>query len=212
MNATSRRIFRAAVRVAAIAGLATLAACSFTRPAPVKGTYLLEPAAPAPVARMQAGTLRIGVVTVGAPFRGRSFIVRESESKYESDFYHEFLVAPAANIAEVTARALTAGRVFGSVIPNGVAADADWVLDAFVGALYADARDSAKPAAVTQVTYYLSRGSGGSAVPVWWRAYERRESLGSSSAPAFVAAQNAALSSIMAELAQDLSKAQLPTK
>ena len=144
MNAIPRRIFRAAVRVAAIAGFAMLAACSLTRPAPVKGTYLLEPAAPAPVARTQPGTLRIGVVTVGAPFRGRSFIVRESETKYEADFYHEFLVAPAANIADATARVLTAAKAFSSVIPGGVAADADWVLDAFVGALYADARDPGK--------------------------------------------------------------------
>ncbi len=212
MNAITRRIFRAAMRVAVVAGVAALAACSLTRPAPVKGTYLLEPAAPAPVARAQAGALRMGVVTVGASFRGRSFVVRETESKYEVDFYHEFLVAPAANIADATARSLTAAKAFAAVIPPGVAADADWVLDAFVAALYADARDAAKPAAVLEVTFYLSRGSGGTGVPLWSRAYKRREVLASTGAAAFVDAQNVALASVLAELARDLSTAQLPAK
>ena len=129
-----------------------------TRPAPVKETFVLEPPAPPAAARPQPGMLRVGTITVGAPFRGRSFVFRESELKFETDYYHEFLVAPAANIGEATARALAAANTFASVVPPGVIADPDWVLEGFVDALYGDARDVAKPHAVLTITFYLRRG------------------------------------------------------
>ena len=122
-------------------------------PSPVKETFVLEPPAPPAVAKPQPGMLRVGTITVGAPFRGRSFVFRESELKFETDYYHEFLVAPAANIGEATARALAAANMFASVVPSGVIADPDWVLEGFVDALYGDARDAAKPQAVLTITY-----------------------------------------------------------
>jgi hypothetical protein len=37
--------------------------------------------------------------------------VRESEFKFESDFYHEFFVPPGVMIADSTARARRRGRI-----------------------------------------------------------------------------------------------------
>jgi ABC-type uncharacterized transport system auxiliary subunit len=187
-----------------------MTSCSFTRPATVKDSYLLQPTLPEPAAKTQSGSLRVGTVNVGAPFRGRGFVVRESEFKFEADFYHEFFVPPGVMIADSTARALARGKAFIDVTRPGVAVDADWVLDGFVGALYADARDAAKPQAVLQVTYYLSRDDGGATAPAWSHPYFKRVALTSTNTEAYVSALNAALSEILADLVRDLASVQLP--
>jgi len=201
-----------AALIIALSSMALVAGCSFTRSAPVKDSYLLEPALPEPAAKAQPGSLRMGTVNVGAAFRGRSFVFREAEFKFDSDFYHEFFVPPGVMIADATARALGRAKVFADVTRPGVVVDATWVLDGFVGALYADARDAAKPEAVFQVTYYLSRDDGGASAPVWSKGYVKRVAFSSSNTGAYVGALNTAFTEILAELTRDLAAAQLPAQ
>jgi cholesterol transport system auxiliary component len=209
---TLRRRGFTATLTAALVATALATGCSFTRPATVKDSYLLQPSLPEPAAKTQSGSLRVGTVNVGAPFRGRGFVVRESEFKFEADFYHEFFVPPGVMIADSTARALARGKAFIDVTRPGVAVDADWVLDGFVGALYADARDAAKPQAVLQVTYYLSRDDGGATAPAWSHPYFKRVALTSTNTEAYVSALNAAFSEILADLVRDLAAVQLPAQ
>ncbi|MFO1311441.1 MAG: ABC-type transport auxiliary lipoprotein family protein [Burkholderiales bacterium] len=187
---------------------ATLGACS--RPAPVKGTFVLEPAAPPVVARTHSGSVRVGTATVGAAFRGKQFVFRESELKFETDYYNEFLVSPAANIGEATTRALAAAKVFSVVVPAGTALEPDWVLDVFVESLYGDGRTLDKPSAVLAMTFFLRKGDG--AVPVWSKSYGKRVPFTTGSAASYIAAQNTALGDILAELARDLSGLALPPR
>jgi len=189
--------------ILAVAVLGLAAGCS--RPPPVKGTFVLEPAMPPAAAKTHPGILRIGSVTVSAPYRGRQLVFRESELKFETDYYNEFLVAPGANIGEATARALAAAKVFASVVPTSVTLDPDFILDGFVGALYGDGRNMDKPDAVISITYFLRRQAGDLGVPMWTRTYERRIPFATGSANAYVTALNTGLSEILAELAKDLS-------
>jgi cholesterol transport system auxiliary component len=212
MKSRRRNAGRSTALILALAAALLAAGCTVTRPAIVKQTYLLEPALPMPVAKTHAGTLRIGTVNVSAPFRGRSFVVRDSEFRYESDFYHEFFVPPGVMIADATARALARGKVFSVVTRPGVVVDADWILDGFVGTVHADARDAAAPAAVLQMTFYLSRDDGGASAPVWSRAYFKRVAFAGSATDAYVAALDGALSEILAELTRDLAAAELPAR
>ena len=205
----TRRLWIQRVAMATFATL-LVAGCNLTRPAPVKATYLLEPTAPAAVTRAHPGTVRMGVVNVGAPFRGRTFVSRESDLRYETDYYNEFFVPPAVNIADATARALSLGKVFTAVAPPGSAADAEWVLDAFVGSLYGDARDVSKPMAVIAVTYYLSLGRGSTSTPFWSRTYERRLPFTAGSTASYVDALNKALTDILAEMTRDVATVSLP--
>jgi len=202
----SRRHFVHAA--AAIAVLAIAGGCS--QPAPIKGTYVLDPAMPPAVARTHPGLLRVGNVSVSAPYRGRTFVYRETELKYETDYYHEFLVTPGANIAEATVRALSAAKVFDAVAPSGVAVESAWVLDGFVDALYGDGRVQGKPNAMLRIVWFLRPHSGDSGVPVWTRSYERATPFAPGSAAAYIEAQNKALSEILAELARALSAENLP--
>lgn len=205
---STRRSFMLATGAAA--GAAALASCSFVRTSPVKATFLLEPALPPPVAKAQPGVLRVGTINVAAPFRGRAFIVRESELKYDSDYYYEFLSPPGTIIGDATVRALTSARVFSTVLPLGVQAESDWMLEGFVGTIHGDARVPAQSAAVLQITYYLSRTTAGTGVPFWNRGYEKRIPFEGGSSSRYVAALNNALTEVLAELARDLAAATLP--
>jgi uncharacterized lipoprotein YmbA len=197
--------------IASLAAAASLASCSLSRPAPVKRTFLLEPAMPAVAATPRPTSVRVGVVNVAAPFRGKAFVYRESELKYDADYYNEFFVAPAVMLSEATAKALTAANVFRRVVPFGAAADdGDYVLDGFVSELYGDVRNPAAPVAVITVAFYLSPTNVVAPGVIWSQEYRQRVAASSASPEAMAKAWNAALSTILADLARDLAAAELP--
>ena len=195
--------------VAALA-MALLAGCSLTRPAPIKQAYLIDPAAPPVAATTQPATLRVGTINVAVPFRGRALIYRQTDLRYEADFYSEFLVAPAAMLGEVTARALDRARVFARVVPPGAPPDGEFVLDGFVDALYFDVRDAGRATAEIGVTFFLVRADAPTLVPFWSKQYRRSAPVAASSPDAQAAALSAAFGEITAELARDLAALQLP--
>jgi len=198
---------RLAVLAATLAAV-VLAGCSLTRPAPVKHTFLLDPPVPPAAATTKPSTLRIGSFGVGEPFRDRAFVYRTSDLGFESDFYNEFFVAPAPMIAAATQRALSAAKVFASVVPaSAVPEDGEFAIEAFVDALYADARRS--PAeAVVGATFYVSRVRFPSTV-LWSRSYSERVAVAGTSPEALADAWNVALGQVLAQLARDLAAADL---
>ena len=141
-----------------IALAASIASCSLTRPTPVKQMFLIEAPAPAAAVTPQSPlAARIGTVTVAAPYRDRAFVVREAELRFETDFYHEYVVAPAPMIAEAVANALAQSGAFAKVIPPGAPPEAELTIDAFVGSLHADNRDAKAPTAELAITFYVPR-------------------------------------------------------
>lgn len=204
-GAVSRRLVLGALVAAVLAG----GGCSLTRPAPVKRTFLLEPPMPVAAAVPKPGTLRVGTFNVGEAYRDRSFVYRTSDLKFESDFYHEFFVAPGPMIAAATVRALAAARVFANVMPAGPAPqEGDYVLEAFVSDLYADARVVGKADAEIAITFYLSKLSFPTTV-VWTRSYRQRVPLATNTPDALAAAWNTGLAAILADLARDLAAVDL---
>jgi cholesterol transport system auxiliary component len=197
--------------LAALAVAALVAGCSaVTREAPVRQTFLLEPKLPPASTQSHPGALRVGVVNVAAPYRGKAFVYRLGELRFETDFYVEFLVPPAAMLTEQTTRALASAKPFSRIAGPGASADAEWVLDGFAEALYADTRDSGKPVAEIAITYYLTPAGGTEQTPVWTHEYRRHAPMRDGSPVAYANALNVAFGEIVAELAQDLSRAQLP--
>ena len=201
------------MKVIALFVVALLAGCSaLTRQAPVRETFLLDPPAPPAVAKPQPGTLRVGTINVAAPFRGKTFVYRVSDLRFESDYYVEFLVTPATMLAEQTARALDHAKTFARVAGPGTTAEASWVLDGFVSALYADRRDAAKPAAEIDIEFFVTPALEAEQTPVWRHAYHRHVAMRDASAAAYAEALNKAFGEILAELAHDLAGAALPKR
>jgi uncharacterized lipoprotein YmbA len=193
----------------ALAALALGACNPLTRPAPARQTYLLEPPLPAAVARAKPGSVRVTRVDVAAPFRGREFVYRVDALRYETDFYDQFLVAPAAMFTEQTSRAVAAAHVFSAVVPPESGADSDATLQGFVSALYADARDGQPVAAELVITYYLAQEASGT-TPVWSHEYRRQVPLAARTPAGYAAALNRAFGEILAEVVRDLSALSLP--
>ena len=108
MNAHSLRRTQASLTmvVAAIVAGLLVGGCALSRPAPVKQTFLVEAAPPAAAATTHPATLRVGAMNVAAPFRGKAFVYRMADLRFEADYYNEFLVAPGAMLGEGTARSL----------------------------------------------------------------------------------------------------------
>jgi cholesterol transport system auxiliary component len=200
---------RTTLTLLSVAALAALAACALTRQSAVKQVFLLAPALPAPVAKTQPASLRVGAVAIAAPFRGRAFVYRSGELRYEPDYYSEFLVPPSVMLSEQTARALDHARAFATVALPGAGTSTDWVLEGFVSELYADAREAQGAAAEVTVSYFLTRGTY-QALPVWTKEYHRRVPLKSVTANGYAEALNSAFAEIYAGLASDLASAELP--
>ena len=201
--------------VAALVALATgLASCTLSRPSPVKAMFMLEPTMPAAAtAAPKPVSVRVGIVSVAAPFRGKTFVYRETDLRYESDFYDEFFIAPAIMFSDATAKALVASNVFRRVVPFGAASDeGEYVLDGFVSELYADTRDAAAPVAVITVTYYVTAANATGSGVVWSREYHPRAKVSGVGPDAVARGWNAALSAVLAELVKDLAMAELPAK
>ncbi|MEO8848328.1 MAG: ABC-type transport auxiliary lipoprotein family protein [Casimicrobiaceae bacterium] len=187
-----------------------LAGCAFTRPPPVKSMFLLDPALPAAAATPHPAALRVGALTVAGPFRDRSFVLRETQTRYATDFYDEFVTPPGPMLAEVTSRALSRARAFAHVAAPGASLQADYVLDGFVSALYADHRTRGACTAVIAVTFYLSQSDSGNGVPFWSGDYRRETRCRDESAAAYVEALNAGLAEILHKLTTDLAAIKLP--
>jgi len=208
----TRVLLRTLTVVASVALAAVVASCALSRPSPVKRTFLLDPTLPAAAsAAAKPVSIRVGSVSVAAPFRGKQFVFRESDLKFESDFYDEFFVAPAIMFSDATAKALVAAKAFRRVVPFGGASDdGEYTLDGFVSEFYADTRDAAAPAAVITITYYLTPANVIGQNVVWTKEYRQREKVAGVGAEAIARGWNAALTAILAELARDLAAASLP--
>jgi uncharacterized lipoprotein YmbA len=209
LSAAFRRCVRRVGRTCVLgAAVLALGACGLSRPSPERQSYLLNvpPVEERAKAPPGAPVLRINRFTVAQPFDGKGLVYRATDTRYEADFYHQFLAFPATLVTENAMSWLATRGLFAAVVPSGSTLDSSHVLEAAVPALYGDFRGEA--AAVLSIRFLLARDDGTGGL-LYDRLIERRVPLAARTPDALVRGLDAALAQILGELDADLRKLDL---
>ena len=187
-----------------------LEGCSLKKPYPAKQSFLVEARrAGEPRVSATSAMLRVRNLQIAAPFEGRGFVYRNSDLGYQTDFYHEFLVAPRALLTEQTRQWLGASGLFRFVLNPSGKAEATHNLEGNVSALYGDYRISASPKAVLVMEFFLSNDQPASPEIIIHKNYRQEVALENRAPETLAKGWGKALEQILTALEQDLNGARI---
>jgi cholesterol transport system auxiliary component len=155
------------------------------------------------------GVLQVANIRVSPRYEDKGFVYRTSASSYESDFYNQFLVSPAALLGEELRKGLAQSQIFRHVINASSQLEPTHVLEGVVDALYGDFRDPGAPKAVLEMEFFLRKESPSKAEIVAAKRYAKSVAVNGRSPEALVKGWNEALDSILDSLLADLKSATL---
>ncbi|MEJ2702483.1 MAG: ABC-type transport auxiliary lipoprotein family protein [Sedimentisphaerales bacterium] len=170
--------------------------------------YVLSADRPAVSARSQTDyVLDVSRFTIDSAYSGSGLVCRVGESEYESDFYNEFLAAPAAMITDKTRNWLSRSRLFRRVLDPGSRIDSTHVIEGNVTALYGDFRDRSSPKAVIAMRVFLLKAEAGrEPLAVFGKTYRSSVAIESEGPEALVEALGRCLQGILSALENDLAE------
>jgi ABC-type uncharacterized transport system auxiliary subunit len=197
---------RAPVLLAVLA----LAACGLSRPAVERTQYLLAATRDAPAAQAaKPVAIKVRPLRADPLYERQEFLYRVDGQRVISDFYNEFAERPDAMITSAVIGWLKSARLFAAVIEPGVPADAPYILDGSVTALYGDLQDPRKPASVMALRVYVVRAANPNLEVVLDRTLEQRVEVAANTPQAFAQGYNQALALILAALERELAALEL---
>ena len=158
------------------------------------------------------GTLQIAPVRISPRYADRNFIYRRSETRYETDYYNQFLVSPGVLVSEEVRRELSDSGIFQYVIGPAQPLVPTHTLDASVISFYGDFRDVAAPKAVIEMEFFLSRESPGNVAVLFHNQYQRMVAVDRRTPEALVQGWNQALQGILSSLVNDMKSVELQAK
>ena len=171
-----------------------------------KTQYVLDPGrTDAPVTVASEAVLEVRRFMIDSAFSGKNLIYRTGELEYETDFYHEFLVSPAAMIREATRNWLAQSNRFTRVVDAGGYVEPTYTLEANITALYGDVRDKDAPKAVMELRVFLLKVEGSRDPRVLHsRVYSATREASTADPDGLVSGFNACLQTILSDLEKDL--------
>jgi uncharacterized lipoprotein YmbA len=156
-----------------LVGLLGLAGCSFKKAYAAKETFLIEAPRVGSELRAEFGAvLRVRSFNVTAPFQTKSFVYRETELGYVTDFYRQFLVPPRSMLGEVARQWLAESGLFGVVLDAASRIEPTHTVEGNVTGLYGDYREPDAPEAVLRLQLYLLQETPDGPRVVFHRGYE----------------------------------------
>ena len=153
------------------------------------------------------GILEVSDIRISARYEGHSFVYRISDASYESDFYNQFLIAPAALVTEEVRKGLAQSRVFEYVINSSSQLQPTHRLDGIVNTLYGDFRNISASRAVLEIEFFLSKQLPTGTEIVMNKRYSKTVPLSGRSPEALVKGWDEALDGILTSLIADLKSA-----
>jgi cholesterol transport system auxiliary component len=151
----------------------------------------------------ETGTLQIASARVSPRYADKNFVYRRSDTRFESDFYNEFLISPGVLVAEELRQGLSQSGLFKFVVGSVDALAPTHTLETVVNSLYGDFRDVGAPQAVMEVEFFLSQEGSPSGI-VFHKRYHSAIPLEGRNPEALVQGWNRALEAISGSLVSDL--------
>ncbi|HEX9146811.1 MAG TPA: ABC-type transport auxiliary lipoprotein family protein [Candidatus Binatia bacterium] len=188
-----------------------LCACvNLERSYPEKHYFVLEVSPKQqPSTRTVKGVLAVSDMRVSRSYEGQSFVYRLSETSYESDFYNQFLIAPAALITEEVCKALAQSQVFEHVFNSSTDWEPAYRLQGAVNSLYGDFTDIQAPRAVIEMQFFLTKKTPTGEEIVMAKRYTKSVPVSARSPDALVKGWDTALEDILSSFITDLKSANL---
>ena len=191
----------------------SLTACSLPSRAPVTPTSWMVSPERTGLPR-QARTdfwLKVGAVSVAAPYDGKSLVYRLGDQRFEKDFYSVYTTLPAEMISNAERRWINQSGIFSAAVGQSNTLFPYYTLQASVNEFYGDYR--VRPEAVVSIEFFLTFESGGRSNPmIGSNRYTKRIALKDNTPEALVLGQQQALAEILKEyeVALDKYAANLP--
>lgn len=191
----------------ALLSLMLLAAvgCSLSKPYPDKSLHAISVHdSPAKVKLPTKAVLRIEAVHVAKPFDDSTFVYKVGQSEFRSDYYAGFITTPEALLGAELTSFLSRSGLYTSVVEGSSIADARWMLESNVTALYGDYSGS-KPAAVMTIGFFLLDSHQSIR---FQHVYSETEPLADKNPPELIEGWNKAYGRILQALLKDLAEVQ----
>ncbi len=215
----SRPIHRFASPLAVLPALAVFAAlvCSacvdLEQPYLERHFHLVEAPRPTESAAIPAAAQRDAAVEVllvrpfaiSPSFEGRGLVYKRIDGTFESDYYDEFFVSPAAMLTQLARDWIANAALVATVIDSGSALEPTLVLEGSVAQLFGDYTTGAEPEAVVALELLVLRRSRAGSQVLFQRDYTEREPARGLGPDALVEAWGRGVTRILAQFEQDLS-------
>ena len=149
--------------------------------------------------------LKIGSVSVAAPFDGRSLVYRLGDQRYEKDFYNIYSSIPAEMIAISERKWINQANIFALTVGQGNSLFPYYTLQTTVNEFYGDYR--VRPEAVVSLEFILTATNAGIGNPIIGaNRYSKRIALKDNTPEALALGQQQALTEIFKEYEDHLYK------
>ena len=185
----------------------SLFACSLPTRAPVTPTsYMVNPERSGPPLKARTSYwLKIGSVSVAAPYDGRSLVYRLGDQRFEKDFYNVYTTLPAEMISNAERQWINQSGIFAAAVGQSNSFFPYYTLQATVNEFYGDYR--VRPEAVVSIEFFLTAEKGGKGNPIIGsNRYTKRITLKDNTPAALVLGQQQALAEIFKEYEVQLDK------
>ena len=155
-----------------------------------------------------SGILQMASARVSPRYADRNFVYRRSDTRFESDFYNQFLISPAALVTEELRRELSQAGLFKFVVGSANPLAPTHTMETMVNTLYGDFRDLKAPKAVIEMEFFLTQEASPSGI-VFHKLYQRIVPVQERNPEALVRGWNQGLESISGSLVSDLKASRI---
>jgi ABC-type uncharacterized transport system auxiliary subunit len=169
-----------------------------------KHYYLLDVSRDMPVLEKQNDViLQVQRFTIDSAFESKGLVYRKSEFEYETDFYNEFIIAPAENITEKTRNWLIESGAFKNVLDAGSYIEPTHTLTANITALYCDFREASSPTATMEIRFFVIAKDAYEEAIVFSKTYNAAIQIKSNDTKSMIEAMDRCLKNILNKLDND---------